>query len=111
ILLEPSNNMMSQLQVIGFSYGKNLQESGASIGVITAKDLSRGDQVTLTSALNTIPGVQMDQSRLGESRISIRGAGISAPWGIRDVKVYLNNIPVTQANGVARIEAIDPSTI
>jgi iron complex outermembrane receptor protein len=111
ILMKPSNVALNKLMVVGFSRGKDLQETGASIGLKTAEDLDRGDEVSLKSTLNTIPGVQMDQSRPGESRIAIRGAGISAPWGIRDIKIYLNNIPITQANGVARIEAIDVSTI
>ncbi|HLR76354.1 MAG TPA: TonB-dependent receptor, partial [Balneolaceae bacterium] len=110
VLLKPNNVVLNELQVVGFSRDKNLQGTGASIALVTDADLERGNQVSLKGTLNTVPGVQVDQSAMGESRISVRGAGISAPWGIRDIKIYMNNIPITQANGVARIEAIDVST-
>src|SRR5690625_7819676 len=61
----------------------------------------------MQSALNGIPGVRMDQSNLSDSRISIRGQGVRSPWGIRNVKIYLDDIPLTEADGTSRLEGID----
>jgi iron complex outermembrane receptor protein len=53
----------------------------------------------------------MDQSTLSEARISIRGNGVRAAYGIRNVKIYVNEIPVTEADGTTRIEALDVNSI
>lgn len=111
ISMRPDNIALNEVQVIGFDTNKKLQETAASVALITAKDLERSNELSLQSALNTVPGVQMDQSSLGDSRISIRGSGVRASWGIRNIKIYMNNIPLTEADGVTRIEALDVSTV
>src|SRR5690606_24425122 len=71
----------------------------------------RGSAVSLQSAFNSIPGVRMDQSTLSEARISIRGNGVRSSYGIRNIKIYVNDIPITEADGTTRIEAIDVNSI
>ncbi|SFB83689.1 iron complex outermembrane recepter protein [Parapedobacter composti] len=92
-------------------HGRANRETPGSVALLTADDIQRGSGVSLQQALNTVPGVRMDQSTLADSRISIRGNGVRSPWGIRAVKVYLNDIPITEADGTTRIEAIDVNTI
>ncbi|PPL03519.1 TonB-dependent receptor [Parapedobacter indicus] len=82
-----------------------------SIALLTADDIQRGSGMSLQSALNTVPGVRMDQSTLSDSRISIRGNGVRSPWGSRAIKVYINDIPVTETDGTTRIEALDVNNI
>ncbi|HEY4149770.1 MAG TPA: TonB-dependent receptor, partial [Chitinophagaceae bacterium] len=53
----------------------------------------------LVSGLNTISGVRMEERSPGSYRISIRGSSLRSPFGVRNVKVYWNNIPVTDAGG------------
>jgi iron complex outermembrane receptor protein len=57
-----------------------LQNSAASIAVINRTDLNKGDGVILTSVLNKIPGVYMQQGALNTNRISIR-IGSRAQYG------------------------------
>src|SRR5690606_33981026 len=54
---------------------------------------------------------KMEQSTLSEARISIRGNGVRASYGIRNIKIYVNEIPVTEADGTTRIEALDINSI
>lgn len=95
---------------VGLNNRANRQTPGA-VALLTADDIRRGNGVSLQTALNTVPGVRMDQSNLSDSRIAIRGNGVRAPWGIRAVKIYVNDIPVTETDGTTRIEALDVSNI
>lgn len=87
------------------------KETPGSVALLNADDIQRGNGVSLQSALHTVPGVRMDQSTLADSRISIRGNGIRSPWGSRAVKIYINDIPVTETDGTTRIEALDVNNI
>lgn len=111
ILLEPDNVALNEVQVIGFDTNKKLQETAASVALLTGKDFKRTSEVSLQPVLNTVPGVQMDQSSLNDARISIRGGGIRSGFGIRNIKIYVNNIPLTEADGFTRIEGLDVSAV
>lgn len=87
------------------------RETPGSVALLNTDDIQRGNGMSLQSALNTVPGVRMDQSTLSDSRISIRGNGVRSPWGSRAVKVYINDIPVTETDGTTRIEALDVNNI
>ncbi|WP_457289794.1 TonB-dependent receptor domain-containing protein [Pedobacter sp. UYP24] len=102
---------LNEVRVLGFSGAKTSKETAGSVALITSQDINRGSAVSLQSSLNSIPGVRMDQSTLSEARVSIRGNGVRSSFGIRNVKVYVNEIPVTEADGTTRIEALDVNSI
>jgi len=111
ILLEPDNVALNELQVVGFDSRKTLQRTTGSVSLITEKSFKRTSQVSLQPILNTIPGVRMDQSNLSDARISIRGSGVRSNFGIRNIKIYVNEIPITEADGFTRIEGLDVATL
>ena len=41
----------------------------------------------------------MEERSPGSYRINIRGSSLRSPFGVRNVKVYWNDIPVTDAGG------------
>lgn len=102
---------LSEVRVTGFDGNKTNKETAGAVSLITSREITRGSAVSLQPALNAIAGMRMDQSTLSEARISIRGNGVRAAYGIRNVKVYLNEIPVTEADGTTRIEALDVQSI
>jgi iron complex outermembrane receptor protein len=71
----------------GLSTTATLQNSAASIAVINRTDLNKGG-VILTSVLNKIPGVYMQQGALNTNRISIRGIGSRAQYGTQNKAYY-----------------------
>lgn len=111
IQLTPSTIALNEVIVSGYESNRKLLETSGSIALITHSDLNRNNNVSLLPVLNKIPGVQVDQSHSEDARISIRGVGIQSNFGIRNLKVYLNDIPLTEANGFTRIEGIDISTL
>lgn len=108
---ETETTNLTEIIITGFHGRKTNKETPGSIGVITARDIARGAGVSFQAAMNSIPGVRMEQSTLSEARISIRGNGVRASYGMRNIKVYVNEIPVTEADGTTRIEALDVNSI
>lgn len=51
------------------------------------------------AALNTIAGVRMEERSPGSYRINIRGSSLRSPFGVRNIKIYWNNLPVTDPGG------------
>lgn len=69
--------------------------------------------LALTDALAAIPGVQVDNRynyALGE-RISIRGFGARAQFGVRGVRVLVDGIPATLPDGQTTLNHVDPSRL
>ncbi|MFC3199267.1 TonB-dependent receptor domain-containing protein [Parapedobacter deserti] len=92
-------------------HNRSNRETPGAVALLNADDIRRGSGLSLQAALNTVAGVRMDQSTLADSRISIRGNGVRSPWGIRALKIYVNDIPVTETDGTTRIEALDVNNI
>ena len=59
----------------------------------------RGNKTSLVSGFNTLPGVRMEERSPGSYRINIRGSSLRSPFGVRNVKVYWNDLPVTDPGG------------
>src|SRR5687767_7952326 len=85
-----------------------------AVGVATRDEIQRGKPgFALDEALASIPGVQVDNRfnyALGE-RITIRGFGARAQFGVRGVRVLLDGIPMTLADGQTTLNNVDVGTI
>jgi iron complex outermembrane receptor protein len=85
-----------------------------AIGIVSAEQIQRGKPgLALDEALTGIAGVQVDNRfnyALGE-RISIRGLGARAQFGVRGVRVLLDGIPMTLADGQTTLNNVDVGTL
>lgn len=72
----------------------------ASTPVQKYKDfLSQSNKTSVLNLLNSIPGVRMEERSPGSYRINMRGSSLRSPFGVRNVDVYWNNIPLTDPGG------------
>lgn len=55
--------------------------------------------ISLVQGLNTVAGVRMEERSPGSYRLNIRGSSLRSPFGVRNVKIYWNGIPVTDPGG------------
>src|SRR5688572_8161582 len=62
---------------------------------------------SLLPAINTVPGVRMEERSPGSYRLSIRGSLLRSPFGVRNVKIYLGNFPFTDAGGNTYLNSLD----
>ena len=83
----------------------------ASISVLSPAQLKLQAANSLVPALNTVPGVRMEERSPGSYRLSIRGSLLRSPFGVRDVKVYFDEIPLTDAGGNTYLNAIDFNSV
>jgi iron complex outermembrane recepter protein len=85
-----------------------------SVAVNTEEEIQRGRPgLGLDEALRGIPGVQVDNRynySLGE-RISIRGMGARAQFGVRGIKVLVDGIPATLPDGQTSLTHVDMNTV
>jgi iron complex outermembrane receptor protein len=88
-----------------------LQNTAASVSVITAADIDKSDGIILTPVLNKIPGVTMQQGALNTNRITIRGIGARSQFGTNKIKAYFDGIPLTSGEGETTIDDIDLASI
>lgn len=75
---------------------------GNSALQVTRLQLSQtgtGMNSSLLPVLNQLPGVRMEERSPGSYRLNIRGSSLRSPFGVRNVKVYWNDIPVTDPGG------------
>ena len=90
-----------------------LGRTPAAISVVGIDDIQLGrQQLTLDESLARVPGVFM-QSNYNFSRdlrLSIRGFGARAAFGIRGVKIIVDGIPETVADGQGQVDTIDFGT-
>ncbi len=103
---------LREVTVTGYAQNRTLLETGASVGVLTRRDLNqRFSTPTPVAALNTLAGVRADERSPGSYRLSIRGSLIRSPFGVRNVKIYWNDLPLTDAGGNTPFNALDVRTL
>jgi iron complex outermembrane receptor protein len=79
----------------------------AAVSTLNAQDFYRTGEATPVLAFQQLPGVRLEERSPGSYRVSIRGSSLRSPFGVRNVKVYLNNIPITEANGSTQLNLFD----
>lgn len=97
--LNPSSTYLMPAIVTAFERNTTLKNIPVSVSILAKADLERYSDASILQAVNTVPGVKMDERSPGSYRLSIRGNLLRSPFGVRNVKVYWNGIPFTDANG------------
>ena len=81
--------------------------SPASVAILDSVYMKYRLQSELLPAVNLIPGIRMEERSPGSYRFSIRGSLLRSPFGVRNVKVYLDEYPLTDAGGNTYLNMID----
>jgi iron complex outermembrane receptor protein len=87
-----------------------LLRAPGAIGVVEGESVQRGrQQLALDESLSALPGVFL-QNRYNfaqDLRISLRGFGVRANFGVRGIKLLVDGIPATLPDGQGQLDAID----
>lgn len=86
-----------------------LLRSTGTVGLIDQSTLDKQPSTSFVSAMNTISGVRMEERSPGSYRLSIRGSLLRSPFGVRNVKIYFDDFPLTDAGGNTYFNALDVS--
>ncbi|WP_375437753.1 TonB-dependent receptor family protein [uncultured Hymenobacter sp.] len=102
---------LPEATVTGYGQQLPLRRTAAAVGVVDAATFERFPQNALTQAVNTLPGVRLEERATASYRLSVRGSTLRSPFGVRNVKVYYEGIPFTEASGSTSLNLLDPSQI
>lgn len=120
--LTRSGNYLGDVEITATSnQNKSLLYQPASITKLSSTEIKRGTGLFMDDAINTnIPGVTMQRRAVGSGQqFNIRGygngtrgtRGVSSNFDGQGYKVYLNGIPVTDAEGITTMDDIDFGSI
>jgi len=107
IVLKPKVSQLGEVTVQGFGNDRALANVAGGIIKFNATDLDRFDQQSLVRPLNLTPGIRFEERAGASYRVSIRGSSLRSPFGVRNVKVYWNGVPFTDAGGNTFLNLLD----
>ena len=83
----------------------------SSVSIIDNRQLSKQPGTSLLPAINAVPGLRMEERSPGSYRLSIRGSLLRSPFGIRNVKIYMDDFPITDAGGNSYLNSLDAESV
>lgn len=101
---------LNEVVISNYGIHNNLRTTGAET-FLDDDQLKNQAQVSLVGIANTVSGVRMEERSPGSYRLSIRGSLLRSPFGIRNVKIYIDDFPLTDAGGNTYLNLIDPAAI
>ncbi len=90
---------LEEVTIRAFEQNRNQQTSTAAVRIISGSNSDRYNKTSLVHSFNSIAGVRMEERSPGSYRLNIRGSSLRSPFGVRNIKIYWNDIPVTDPGG------------
>ena len=88
----------------------DIQRTPGGVAIIQAEDYkAMTPAVTLKDVLDFVPGVFVQPKWGEDSRLSIRGSGLSRNFHLRGMQLYMDGIPINTADGYGDFQEIDPT--
>jgi len=106
-----SIQMLDEIMVHAFEYEKPIKDIPTAVSVYKKRDFDRYNNTSLLPVLNSAAGVRMEERSPGSYRLSVRGSSLRSPFGIRNVKIYWNDLPFTDPGGNTYLNILDFSSI
>ncbi|MDX5480309.1 MAG: TonB-dependent receptor plug domain-containing protein, partial [Hymenobacteraceae bacterium] len=111
VLLQPGAANLQEVVITGYETNRPLLQTAGALSLIEREVIERFEEGSLVRAVNTVPGVRMEERAPASYRLSIRGSTLRSPYGIRNVKVYYDGIPLTEANGTTALNLLDAGNV
>ena len=93
---------------------QSLRDVPASVSIVDQQDVQEArPTLGIDEALNRVPGVfaQSSANFAQDVRLQIRGFGARAEFGVREVKVLVDGLPETLADGQTELDGVDMGAI
>ncbi len=105
--LSPDYLLLETITVKAYHQDRRLADVAGSYAFIPGKGLSSQGSSAVVNMVSATPGIRMEQRSPGSYRMNIRGSTLRSPFGVRNVKIYYNEIPVTEPNGNTPLNLLD----
>src|SRR5688500_13764616 len=103
--------ILNEVVIHAYAYNRPVTEVPAAVATVNEKELERFSNTSFLPAVNSIPGVRMEERSPGSYRFSIRGSLLRSPFGVRNVKAYWNGLPFTDGGGNTYLNLLDFNSI
>lgn len=91
---------------------RGTKEVPGAIDVIDDKRIENEKMFNIKDAIQGTPGVLIDSKNSAyDSRLIIRGAGLKARYGVREIMVIRDGVPMTDPDSFSRFDFIDTQDI
>lgn len=97
---------LDSVVVRAFDQASGLRHTAAAVNVVGTAMLRRFGTASVVDAVNTTTGVRMEERSPGSYRFAIRGSSLRSPFGVRNVKVYYNDLPFTDPSGQTYLNSL-----
>ena len=99
---------LDALSVTATKFERETKEVPQSVAVVDSEEIEARNVLNVKDAIETIPGViAMSKNNGYDSRLIIRGAGLKSPYGIREIMVMRDGVPMTDPDSFTRMDFID----
>lgn len=110
VSLKPTFETLSEIEIKALNFKHKLNEIPASIALIQKKEIAV-NSTNVAQVINKIPGIYMHSGTYTTNRITIRGIGSRNLYGTSKIKVYYDDIPLTNGSGESSIEDIELTSL
>jgi len=108
----PGEKELEEISVTATRTERTEKEIPAAVDTVSKEDIKNTRMFNLKEALTGIAGVQSESKNGGyDSRLIIRGAGLKARYGVREIMVLLDGVPITDPDGMSRLDFVDPQLV
>jgi len=88
---------------------QELRQTPGAVTVVPDTVFSLQRSTTVKDVLDFVPGVFAQPKWGDDTRLSIRGSGLSRNFHLRSTQLYMDGIPINTADGYGDFQEIDPS--
>ncbi len=106
-----SSKTLQEVTVRGFETRQTPLQTPAAVSRISGEDIGRHTLSDPLPVFNSQTGIRMEERSPGSYRLTLRGSSLRSPFGVRNVKIYWNGIPMSDANGTTYFNLVDFNTL
>lgn len=88
---------------------REMRNTPGAVNVVPDAQYRNRHAATLNDMLGYVPGVIVQPKWGEDSRLSIRGSGLSRNFHLRGVQLFMDGIPINTADGYGDFQELDPS--
>jgi len=102
---------LDEVNVKGYYNPQPLIRAIGSVSILDSNQFKNQPSSSFVSLVNMSAGVRMEERSPGSYRLSLRGSLLRSPFGIRNVKIYIDDFPLTDAGGNTYLNLLDVAAL
>ena len=112
VAADPATPEVDTISVTATRVERETRDVPSAISVVDSQRIEGAKMMNIKDALQGIPGVLIDTKNGGyDVRLIIRGAGQKANYGVREIMVLRDGVPMTDPDSFSRFDYFDTQDI